>query len=209
MKQIITIAREYGSGGRLIGQRVADELAIPCYDRKLIELAASETGLTEEYVEEQEQKKTPSFLYNLYISSRQLPMPDQVFVAQTAIIKRLAEEGPCVIVGRCGDYILRDTPNALHVFVHAPAQERILRAQERYGEAPDVAHMMVARQDKSRASYYNHFTGLEWGHSQNYHLSISSSLGIENVVRAIVGLARGREDALMPQADEVIPPPRS
>lgn len=190
MKKVITIGREYGSGGGIVAQRVADELSIPYYDKKIIEMSAKETGLSEAFILENEQKKTPSFLYNLYISSRNLPVPDQVFVAQTEIIKRLANEGPCVIVGRCANYILHDHPDALHVFVHAPFEERVLRAQEEYGEPADIARMMVARHDKARASYYNHFTAGDWGKAQDYHLSISSHLGIEPVVDAIVTLAR-------------------
>lgn len=190
MKQVITIGREYGSGGRAVAQKVADALSVPYYDKQIIEMAAKETGLSEAFILENEQKKTPSFLYNLYISSRNLPVPDQVFVAQTEIIKRLADEGPCVIVGRCANYILQDHQSALHVFVHAPFDRRVRRAQEEYGEPADIARMMVARHDKSRASYYNHFTAGDWGKAQNYDLSINSELGIDAVVDAILALAK-------------------
>ncbi|MDR1619505.1 MAG: cytidylate kinase-like family protein [Clostridiales bacterium] len=188
MDSIITIAREYASGGRVIAQKLADTLRIPYYDRQLIELAAKETGLSETYIEETEQKKTPSLLYNLYVNSKNLPVPDQVFVAQSAIIRRLASEGPCIILGRCADYVLRDHKNCLHVFLYAPLEDRVWRAREEYGESLDAARMMVAKNDRARASYYSHFTAGEWGKCDHYDICINSSLGVDRVVAAMMAL---------------------
>ena len=128
----ITIGREYGSGGRLVGRRVAEDLGIPFYDKELIAMAAKETGFSEEFVRENEQKRSSGFLANLYFNTQSLPMSDQVFIAQSNIIKKVADEGPCVIVGRCADYVLENQPNCLHVFIHAPLEERIRRVKEFY-----------------------------------------------------------------------------
>ena len=131
---IITIGREHGSGGRTIAQMVADKLQIPLYDRKLIQMIAEDSGFAASYVETSEMRRTSSFLYNLYFDSRNLPLDDQVFLAQANVITKLAEKGPCVIVGRCADYILRDKPSVLKVFVYAPMEERVRRVEEDYGE---------------------------------------------------------------------------
>ena len=116
MPDIITIGREYGSGGSKIAKELAAALQIPFFDKKLIEIAAKETGLSEEFIQEAEQRRTSSFLYNLSFSSRNLPVSDQVFIAEADVIKRIAAEGPCVIVGRCANYVLRDQKNCLRVF---------------------------------------------------------------------------------------------
>ena len=129
---VITIGRQYGSGGRMVGEALAERLGIPMYDKKLIELAAKESGLSEEFIRQAEQKRTSSFLYGLYLSSQSLPLADQVFLAESDVIRKVAEES-CIIVGRCADYILRDHPRHLRVFVHAPLAERLRRAQTEYG----------------------------------------------------------------------------
>ena len=127
---VITISREYGSGGRAIGERVAKELGVPFYDKQLILMAAKESGLSEEYIKKTEQMKSTSFLYGLYMGAQQLPMNDQIFLVQSKIIRKLADEGPCVIVGRCADYILREREDLLSVFVHAPVEFRAQRAHK-------------------------------------------------------------------------------
>lgn len=186
---IITIAREYGSGGRLIGQRLAEELNIPFYDKKLITLAAQESGFAEDFVAKTEQKKTFSFFYNLYMTSNELPAAEQVFLAQSQVIRKIAQEGSCVIVGRCADYILREFDNCLRVFVHAPLEWRIQCVRDIYHENVDNYADYLQKQDKNRAGYYNYFTQNKWGKAQNYHLSIDSSIGIPPTVQVLKQMA--------------------
>lgn len=193
--RIVTVGREYGSGGRLLAKRLANELGIPFYDRELIEMAAKETGFSEDFIRNSEMQKTGSFLYNLYISSQNLPVPDQVFIAQSNIIKRVAEEGPCVIVGRCANYVLRERKDCMHVFIHAPLEQRVRRATEQYGVKAEGAQAGIQKIDKARASYYNHYTGNRWGESRGYDLAVNSGLGEDAVLRALCILARGEADA--------------
>ena len=182
---IVTIAREYGSGGRLIGQQLAQELHIPFYDKELIKLAAEESGFAEDFIAKMEQKKTISFFDNLYITSQALPLAEQVFLAQSQVIREIAAKGSCVIVGRCADYVLRNFDNCLRIFIHAPLEWRIRCVRDIYHEKVTNYHDYLLKQDKNRAGYYNYFTQNKWGKAQNYHLSIDSSIGIPNVVRIL------------------------
>lgn len=182
---VITIAREYGSGGRLVGEELAKNLGIPFYDKELILLAAKKSGFSEDYIRRTEQIKSASFLYSLYMTSQVLPMSDQIFLVQSKIIQELADKGPCVIVGRCADYILRNMPNCLNVFVHAPMEERMRRAVEVYGDEVTNMEDYVRKQDKKRSSYYNYFSQNKWGNAKNYHLSVSSTLGVSQTAKLI------------------------
>ena len=191
---VITVGREYGSGGRLIAQKAAEALGIPFFDRSIINMAAEETGLSADFIRRTEQQKTSSFLYNLYMSTQSLPVNDQVFIAQSEVIRRVAAEGPCIIVGRCADYVLRNQSDvdALNLFIHAPMEERIRRVREEYTvQAPDL-RLYILKQDKNRAAYYEHFTDGQWGKAQNYHLAVSSGLGLETIVRLLTDLMRDR-----------------
>ena len=191
---VITVGREYGSGGRLIAQKAAEALGIPFFDRSIINMAAEETGLSADFIRRTEQQKTSSFLYNLYMSTQSLPVNDQVFIAQSEVIRRVAAEGPCIIVGRCADYVLRNQSDvdALNLFIHAPMEERIRRVREEYKvQAPDL-RLYILKQDKNRAAYYEHFTDGQWGKAQNYHLAVSSGLGLETIVRLLTDLRRDR-----------------
>ena len=191
---VITVGREYGSGGRLIAQKAAEALGIPFFDRSIINMAAEETGLSADFIRRTEQQKTSSFLYNLYMSTQSLPVNDQVFMAQSEVIRRVAAEGPCIIVGRCADYVLRNQSgvDALNLFIHAPMEERIRRVREEYKvQAPDL-RLYILKQDKNRAAYYEHFTDGQWGKAQNYHLAVSSGLGLETIVRLLTDLMRDR-----------------
>lgn len=176
---VITISREYGSGGRAIGERVAKELGVPFYDKQLILMAAKESGLSEEYIKKTEQMKSTSFLYGLYMGAQQLPMNDQIFLVQSKIIRKLADEGPCIIVGRCADYILREREDLLSVFVHAPVEFRAQRAQEVYEKEAGNMVDFVKKKDKKRASFYNYFSQNKWGDARHYHLAISSVYGVD------------------------------
>jgi len=179
---VITISREYGSGGRMIGEKLAKNLGIPFYDKALILMAAKESGFSKDYIRRTEQVKSASFLYSLYMSTQVLPMSDQIFLVESKIIRDLAEKEPCVIVGRCADYVLRDWDNCMNAFIHAPVEQRIQRAKEEYGDKAANMEDFIRKQDKKRASYYNYFSQNKWGDSRQYHLAVSSSFGMEKTV---------------------------
>lgn len=189
---VITIGREFGSGGRIIAQQVAEALSIPFYDKALITLAAKQTGFSEDYIKEAEQVKTSSFLYSLYMSTQTLPMSDQVFIGQSEVIRQVAADGPCVIVGRCSDYVLRAHPNCLNVFIHAPLEARVARARDAYHVQAADPRAYVIKQDKARSSYYEHFAEQPWGKAQAFDLAISSRLGLDTVAHTIIALAKER-----------------
>ena len=182
---VITISREYGSGGRAIGERLAKELGIPFYNKELILMAAKESGLSEEYIKKTEQIKSTSFLYGLYMGAQQLPMNDQIFLVQSKIIRQIAEEGPCVIVGRCADYVLAGRENTINVFIHAPLEYRAQRAREVYEKQAGNMEDFVKKKDKKRASFYNYFSQNKWGDARHYHLAISSEYGVDFAVSVI------------------------
>lgn len=182
---VITISREYGSGGRAIGEKLAKELGIPFYNKELIFLAAKESGLSEEYIKKAEQQKSTSFLYGLYMGAQQLPMNDQIFLIQSKIIREIAEKGPCVIVGRCADYVLRERKDLLSVFIHAPLAFRAQRAQEVYEKTASNIEDFVKKKDKKRAAFYNYFSQNKWGDARHYHLAISSVYGVDFAVEVL------------------------
>ena len=183
---VITIGREYGSGGRLIAKKLSDEMGITFYDKQLITDVAKKTGFSEHFIRNAEhQRPTNSFLYDLYTSVQTPSIPDQVFIAQAKVIKEAAARESCVIVGRCADYILRDLPNCLKVFVNAPLDQRVRRAREEYGVQENNLESFVLRQDKARASYYNYFATGRWGQSREYDLCINSRIGIDACVAVI------------------------
>ena len=162
---VVSISREFGSGGRLIGKKLAASLGIPCYDRTLIQKTAEKSGLSPDFIARAEERARSRFHLNIApigigvptFTHQGIPVSHQAFFAQADVIRELAAEGPCVIVGRCADYILRDDPRRLSVFVHAPLDERVRRAREEYGVQEPNLESFVLRQDKARASYYNYF----------------------------------------------------
>jgi len=182
----VTIAREYGSGGRLIGRELASELGYPFYDKELISLAARESGLHEDFIETMENRRMSGFLYNLYMTYHELPIPEQVFIAQSNIIKDIADRESCVIIGRCADYVLAGRKNCAKIFIHAPLGLRLERVRDVYRESVGELGGYVRKQDKDRASYYNFFTQQKWGRAQNYDLCLDSSIGIGRSVRLLV-----------------------
>lgn len=183
---VITIGREYGSGGRLIAKKLSEDMGITFYDKQLISDVAKKTGFSEHFIRNAEhQRPTNSFLYDLYTSVQTPSVPDQVFIAQAKVIKEAAARESCVIVGRCADYILRDQPNCLKVFVNAPLDQRIRRAREEYGVQEANLESFVIRQDKARASYYNYFATGRWGQSREYDLCVNSRIGIDAAVAVI------------------------
>ena len=162
---VITMAREYASGGSEIAQAVADKLGIPLYNKELITLAAKKSGLTEEAIAASENQRSGSLIYSLYMMGNTMPLADQVYILQSNVIKELAAEGPCVILGRCGDYVLRERPNVL------------------------------AKHDRARASYYNYYTENRWGEAKNYDLCLNATLGREACADLIVAAARAMQEA--------------
>ena len=194
MKTIIAIGREYGSGGRIVAQKVAQKLQIPFYDKEIIAEVAKETGFAENFVRDAEARPSNSFMYSLCFSAQTLSPADQVFIAQTGVIRKLADEGACVIVGRCADFILRERPGLLTVFVHAPLEQRVKRVQEEYGVREKRVEDYISKQDKRRASYYEYFTDARWGDSHTHDLCVSTSLGIDTVVDIICTAAKAREE---------------
>ncbi|MCI8478115.1 MAG: cytidylate kinase-like family protein [Oscillospiraceae bacterium] len=182
---IITIGREFGSGGRLVAHRLSEVLHIPYYDREIIQAVAKQTGLSEQYIRTVDQRPTNSFIYDLYCAIQTPSIPDQVFIAQSKVIKEAAERGSCVIVGRCADYVLRDRDNLLRVFVTAPIDQRVRRAREVYQVEAANVEGYVIKQDKCRASYYNYFSTERWGDRSCYDLCVNSRIGIEQTVAVI------------------------
>ena len=178
-KYVITVSREYGSGGRLIGKKLADELGIGFYDGELLSLVAKESGYTEDVVRRNDQKKTQSLLYHLYIGSQILPASDMIFIAQSRVIKDLYNKESCVIVGRCADYVLRGYANVSNVFITAPLESRIARVRDEYGEQAENYRAYLLKKDKNRIAYYNYFADDAWGKVQTYDISVNSDIGID------------------------------
>ncbi len=183
---IITIGRQYGSGGREIGQKLADALGIPCYDKELLTVAAEKSGFCKEMFEHHDEKPAGSFLYSLVMgtySGDTLPINHKLFLAQFEAIRSLADQSSCVIIGRCANYALEDYKNCIHIFIHAPLEERVRRAVTTYGVASEKAEDSVQKIDKQRANYYNFYSGKSWGDVENYDITLDSSiLGIDHTV---------------------------
>lgn len=188
MPRIITIAREYGSGGRLIAQKVAQKVGLVYYDNEVIDLAAREMGMDVDAIRKVAEQKSSSFMYTMSSSAFSLPLNDQVFVMQSKIIRHLANHDSCIIVNGCADYILEDYDDVLSIFIHAPLESRILRVKEDYQEVHDDYKKYVTKRDKGRSNYYNYYTTKKWGHLKNFDLTINSDLGIDEVATIIADL---------------------
>ena len=186
MPRIITIAREYGSGGRLIAQKVAQKVGLVYYDNEVIDLAAREMGV--DAIRKVAEQKSSSFMYTMSSSAFSLPLNDQVFVMQSKIIRHLANHDSCIIVNGCADYILEDYDDVLSIFIHAPLESRIRRVKEDYQEVHDDYKKYVTKRDKGRSNYYNYYTTKKWGHLKNFDLTINSDLGIDEVATIIADL---------------------
>lgn len=201
-KVIITIARQYGSGGREIGETVAEKLGIPLYDKELIAEAASKGKLDEGVLRHADESAANSLLYTLAMGSNilgatmqfgyKMPLNDKLFILQSDVIKECAAKGSCVIIGRCADYVLRDEKNLLRVFIYGDIDHRQQRIKERHPEVkPSQIIDVINKTDKRRASYYNFYTGNKWGKYDNYDIAINSStLGIEGTAEIIFEYAK-------------------
>lgn len=198
---VISISREFGSGGRMIGKKLAARLGIPCYDRTLIQKTAEKSGLSPEFIARAEERARSRL--HLPLSSmgpgvstytqQGVPVSLQAFFAQSEVIRELADEGPCVIVGRCSDYVLGERPECLKVFIHGDLPDRVTRCAEEYHiSAPNMTDR-VKEIDRGRANYYNYYTEFNWGEMRRYDLTINSSVtGIEGAVELIAALVRLR-----------------
>ena len=182
---VITISREYGSGGRYIGRLIADKLGIKFYDKDFVKALSEKTGLSEEYIENNEQKrKSLDTLNNGYYFN--LSNSDELFVEESELIKDIAKKESCVIIGRCSDFILRDQNNVINIFVYSTMEDKMNRAIEMYGIDPKDAEKTIKNADKQRSNHYKHYTGQKWGEPQNYDLCISSNLlGVEKTAQFI------------------------
>lgn len=188
---VITISRQYGSGGHEIGKKLAEALGIPCYDNELISLAASDSGIKADLFQSAEIIPANNFLYSLSMLGPSteiygIPLNEKIFNVQSNVIRRLASSGPCVLIGRCADYVLKDFDNCIHIFISASLSTRVRRAVSQYHIPEEGAERKVIKTDKSRETYYNYHTGLKWGHPSNYDMILNiDHTGIDDAVEIL------------------------
>lgn len=203
MKTIITIGRQHGSGGREIGRKLAEKLGVPFYDRKLLTRVAQESGFCEEMIKNHDERPTNSFLYNVVMDTYSfgynsafidMPISQKVFLAQFDTIKKIADEGGCVIVGRCADYALSDYPNCVNIFIYGKEDAKAKRISETDNVSLAQAKDICVKSDKQRQSYYNYYSNKKWGRADSYDLCIDSGkLGIDGTVDFIVDYVKRLE----------------
>lgn len=206
-KTVITLGREFGSGGHEIGVTLAKELGIKCYDKELLELAAKESGLCTEVFEHHDEKPTNSFLYSLVMDTYSvgytggstyvdMPINHKIFLAQFETIKKLAATEPCIIIGRCADYALEDDKDAVSVFIKADMKARTERIMRIKGISENKAADLIYKNDKRRASYYNYYSNKKWGEAKSYDLCLDSSeIGIDGCIQVIKNFIEMKEKA--------------
>ncbi len=203
-KSVITIGRQYGSGGREVGEKLAAALGIKCFDDELLDRAAKDSGICQELFENHDEKPTNSFLYSLVMDTYSMgyasaalsgmPINHKVFLAQFNAIKKIADEGPCIMVGRCADYALEEYPNRVSVFIYSDLPKRIRRIADKYNLTDAKAKDAINKTDKQRASYYNYYTNKRWGDISSYDLCINSGiLGIDGTVEMIARFVQMKE----------------
>ena len=197
---IITIGRQCGSGGKLIGEMLAGKMGVKCYDKELLAMAAKHSGLCEELFEKHDERPTSSFLYSLVMDSysmgytasgySDMPINHKIFLAQFDTIKKLADEASCVIVGRCADYALEDYPNVVSVFITGDDKDKLKRLQELYKVDESKAKNILIKTDKQRSNYYNYYSNKNWSDPRSYDLCVNSSkVGHEGAVDVIMNFA--------------------
>lgn len=197
MNTIITIGRQAGSGGREIGEKLAEYFGIKYFDKELLTRAAKESGYCEEMIKLHDEKPTNSFLYNLVMDTYSfgyntstfvdMPISHKIFLAQFDTVKKIADEGPCVIVGRCADYALSEYDNVIKLFIYADEEDRVKRVMESYNLSEKESRERIAKTDKQRQSYYNYYSSKKWGKAESYDLCINSSLlGMEGTEKLII-----------------------
>ncbi|MCD7742305.1 MAG: cytidylate kinase-like family protein [Ruminococcus sp.] len=203
MKSVITIGREFGSGGREIGRIIAEKYGVPFYDRKLLEESSKNSGICEDLFVKHDENCSNSFLYSLVMGTyplsgngkinAEMPLNHQIFLAQFETIKKLAQE-PCVIVGRCADYVLQDQCNLVSIFITGDMKHKKQRITERYDIEKDKAEDFIKKTDKRRANYYEYYADKKWGAANNYDLVVnSSSVGIDGAVKIICDFVEIKE----------------
>ncbi len=212
-KSIITVGRQYGSGGRYVARLLAEKLEIPYYDKELLAEVSKDSGICKDLLEEHDEKNSRSFLFSMMSGTQpigdsssmymDMPLNHRIFLAQFDTIRRIASEGPCVIVGRCADYVLRDQENVLNVFIKANRDERIRRIVGIYGIDPLKAEERLKKADKQRAAYYNYYATGTWGDVNNYDLCLDTgALGISGAVELIACCAELKEKNIEQKAKE-------
>ena len=203
-RTVITIGREFGSGGHEIGMKLAEKLGIKCYDKELLAMAAKHSGLCEELFEKHDERPTSSFLYSLVMDSysmgytasgySDMPINHKIFLAQFDTIKKLADEASCVIVGRCADYALEDYPNVVSVFITGDDKDKLKRLQELYKVDESKAKDIMIKTDKQRSNYYNYYSNKKWSDPRSYDLCINSSkVGADGAVDVIMNFAKVKQ----------------
>ena len=183
MRRLVTISREYGSGGRLIGRMVAEKMGLPFYDREIIDMAVEQSGLSHEVIETAELRAKSSISYSLasvmpfgeMFSTEAMSINEKLFMTQFDVIRQIGETDEGVIIGRCADYVLRDLPGVTNIFIHAEFEDRVKRCIESYGDDPATVETKIKDYDKARANYYNFHTSQKWGQYSNYNLAINTS----------------------------------
>ena len=201
MLPVITISRQFGSGGHEVGEKLARQLDVPFYDKALIAMAAKQSGLSEEVFANADEKATSSLLYSMVMGSysfgarvpgiNEMPINDKLFIIQSDIIKKAAADGPCVIIGRCADYILREHENCLNVFLHANKEDRIRRSVMKKDCEERKAADFVTKKDKQRANYYNFYSNKRWDDLQNYDITIDTSrFTVDEAVELLMDAAK-------------------
>lgn len=206
MSKVITIGRMYGSAGRDIGEIVAKALGYTFYDKELVELAAEKSNISSDAVRTIDEKATSSLLYSLVTGSYsrgiagplyyEMPLNDRLFITQSDIIRDVAKQGDCVIVGRCADYVLEDEEDVelVNVFIYAPLDWRAQRVQKRFGLSDRKSKEKVAKTDKQRRTYYNYYSNRDWGEMSNYDICINTkTVGIEKAAEMIINYIRSTE----------------
>ena len=199
MNTIITVGRQFGSAGREIAEKVAEHYGIKCYDKDLIARVAQESGFCQEMVQQHDERPTNSFLYNLVMDTYSfgynassfvdMPISQKVFLAQFDTIKKVAAEGPCVIVGRCADYALSDFHNVMNIFIHADEDFKIKQITHRFSDitTEQKARDMMVKKDKQRQSYYNYYSSKKWGRADSYDLSVNTALlGVDGTINLLI-----------------------
>ena len=200
-KFVITVARQYGSGGREIGLRLGELLGVTAYDKELITMAAQKSGMASEVLDHVDEKATSSLLYTLAMGSSffnnaaqnmNIPINDKLFMTQSELIRGIAEANSCVFVGRCADYVLRKAENKISIFIYAPNDFKTKRIIERHeGIDEKAAKELSQKTDKRRINYYNYYTGKKWGSPENYQIMIDSSvLGVEGTAQALAAIIK-------------------
>ncbi|MCI8869550.1 MAG: cytidylate kinase-like family protein [Lawsonibacter sp.] len=200
---VISISREFGSGGRLIGKQLAARLEVPCYDRTIIQKTAEKSGLSPDFIARAEERARSRFHMGFIpvgigaptFTHHSVPVSHQAFFAQADVIRELADQGSCVVVGRCSDYVLGDRPECLKIFIHAAMDSRVRRCVEEYQLKPEGIEDRIRQMDRGRANYYSYYTGHSWGDMRRYDLTVNSSAtGVDGAVALIADMLRYRQE---------------